>query len=63
MGERVLDRPTRVTARWPIETDAALVLAAKADPEAFGALYDRYVDTVYRYLYRQTGARNRRGSD
>jgi len=57
MGERVLDRPTRVMERGPIETDAALVLAARADPEVFGALYDRYVDTIYRYLYRQTGAR------
>lgn len=39
------------------ETNATLVRAAQADPEAFGLLYDRYVDTIYRYLYRQTGAR------
>src|SRR3712207_1023652 len=30
----------------------ALVAAAQqGDPEAFGALYDRYVDVVYRYIY------------
>ncbi len=39
------------------ETDMALVQAARIDPRAFGALYDRYVDRVYRYLYRQTGRR------
>ncbi len=37
--------------------DAALIRAARADPHAFAALYDRYVDMVYRYLYRQTGRR------
>ena len=26
------------------------------DPEAFGALYDRFVDRVYRYLYFRTGS-------
>lgn len=41
----------------PPETDTALVQAARTDPRAFGALYDRYVDRVYRYLYRQTGRR------
>ncbi|WP_242454705.1 sigma-70 family RNA polymerase sigma factor [Bailinhaonella thermotolerans] len=33
------------------------MLAAKAgDAEAFGALYDRYVDLVYRYVYFRVGA-------
>src|SRR6185312_1266836 len=27
------------------------------DPEAFGALYDRYVDLVYRYVYYRVGTR------
>ncbi len=39
------------------DEEAGLVEAARVDPQAFGALYDRYVDTVYRYLYRQTGRR------
>lgn len=45
-------------AKHPLpETDTALLQAARADPRAFGALYDRYVDRAYRYLYRQTGRR------
>ena len=31
--------------------------ARDGDTEAFGALYDRYVDTVYRYLYFRVGNR------
>lgn len=30
--------------------DDALVVAAQADPGAFGAVYDRYLPRVYRYL-------------
>ena len=38
------------------ERIAALVeLAQKGDAEAFGLLYERYVDTVYRYLYVRVG--------
>jgi hypothetical protein len=29
--------------------------AAQADPEAFGALYERYVKKIYSYLYYRTG--------
>lgn len=57
MGERVLDGPIRVMEQEPMATDADLAQAARDDPQAFGALYDRYLDTIYRYLYRQTGAR------
>jgi RNA polymerase sigma-70 factor, ECF subfamily len=35
--------------------DAELVAAAKASPEAFGALYERYVKKIYSYLYYRTG--------
>jgi RNA polymerase sigma-70 factor (ECF subfamily) len=35
------------------ESDEALVARAKGDGEAFGGLYDRYVDEVYRFTYRQ----------
>ena len=31
--------------------DLALVAAARRDPRAFGALYDRYVTQIYRYSY------------
>lgn len=35
---------------------ATLVAAAKEDPVAFGRLYDRYVQPVYRYLYSRLGS-------
>ena len=34
--------------------EPALVRAAQADVQAFGALYDRYVQRVYRYCYYRT---------
>ena len=38
---------------------AALVrLAQEGDGEAFGQIYDRYVDTVYRYLYYRVGSQS-----
>jgi RNA polymerase sigma-70 factor (ECF subfamily) len=40
------------------ERVSALVeLAQQGDAEAFGLLYERYVDTVYRYVYVRVGAR------
>jgi RNA polymerase sigma-70 factor (ECF subfamily) len=33
--------------------EAALVARAQTDPDAFAALYDRYVEPVYRYCYRR----------
>jgi RNA polymerase sigma-70 factor, ECF subfamily len=35
--------------------EAQLVERAKSDPAAFGALYDRYVDRVYNYIYHRVG--------
>lgn len=37
------------------ETDAQLVQRAKRDPNAFGELYERYVDRIYSYVYFRTG--------
>ncbi len=39
----------------PPADDACLVAAARADPRAFGPLYERYVALVYRYCYIQLG--------
>ena len=36
-------------------SDTTLVDRAKANPEAFGALYERYVDKIYSYIYYRTG--------
>lgn len=33
----------------------ALVERAKTDPEAFGILYERYVDKIYNYVYYRVG--------
>jgi RNA polymerase sigma-70 factor, ECF subfamily len=35
--------------------EAKLIEAAQNDPEAFGPLYERYVDRIYRYAYRRVG--------
>lgn len=35
--------------------DSELVELAKASKEAFGVLYERYVDKIYRYIYYRTG--------
>jgi RNA polymerase sigma-70 factor (ECF subfamily) len=35
--------------------EAALVEQAKHDPNAFGLLYERYVDKIYSYVYYRTG--------
>lgn len=37
------------------EDDSTLIARAKEDPEAFGALYERYVDKIYNYIYYRTG--------
>ncbi len=36
------------------ESDAQLVKRAKRDPDAFGMLYERYVDRIYSYIYFRT---------
>ena len=35
--------------------EAALVCQAKNDPEAFGVLYERYIERVYAYIYHRIG--------
>ena len=35
--------------------EAALIERAKSDKEAFGELYERYVDRIYKYVYYRTG--------
>jgi RNA polymerase sigma-70 factor (ECF subfamily) len=36
-------------------SEAELIAGAKESSEAFGALYERYVDRVYNYIYYRTG--------
>lgn len=50
----VYDEPDLLT---PDPTVADLVARSQAgEPEAFGLLYDRYVDLVYRYIYYRVGS-------
>jgi RNA polymerase sigma-70 factor (ECF subfamily) len=37
------------------ESDSELIAQAKEDAEAFGLLYERYVDQIYNYIYYRTG--------
>jgi len=36
------------------ESDSTLIAQAKEDSEAFGLLYERYVDRIYNYIYYRT---------
>src|SRR5215475_9991203 len=36
-------------------SDADLVILAKDSKEAFGVLYERYIDKIYKYIYYRTG--------
>lgn len=38
-----------------LSDSAALARAAQGDKEAFGVLYERYVDRIYTYIYYRTG--------
>lgn len=38
--------------------ESALIAQAKTDNEAFGQLYERYVDRIYNYVYYRTGNTN-----
>jgi RNA polymerase sigma-70 factor (ECF subfamily) len=38
-----------------LSDSAALARAAQGDKEAFGVLYERYVDRIYTYVYYRTG--------
>ena len=38
-----------------IETEERLIERAKRDPNAFGTLYERYVDRIYNYVFYRVG--------
>ena len=39
----------------PNPAESVLVEQARSNPAAFGALYERYVDRIYAYIYRRVG--------
>lgn len=57
-NERVLKNtrnPDNVESGVDAPDEAAMVAAAQRDPREFGALYELYVDRIYRYAYRRVG--------
>ena len=51
----IVDKAAADTALSTAQEEAALVERAKADPAAFGILYERYIDRVYAYIYHRVG--------
>ena len=39
-----------------LSEEVTLINAAKTDPQAFGLLYERYVDRIYNYIYFRVGS-------
>ncbi len=39
-----------------LSEEVILINAAKTDPQAFGLLYERYVDRIYNYIYFRVGS-------
>lgn len=50
---QMTEQKTRLADPHPpdLSDERALVAAARRDPRAFGALYERYVSQIYRYAY------------
>jgi len=51
----IVDKAAADKALSTAQEEAALVERAKADPAAFGILYERYIDRVYAYIYHRVG--------
>ena len=61
LPDRVISKPKASpeqgeTLQLELSDDVALIGAAKVDSEAFGLLYERYVERVYNYIYYRTGS-------
>ena len=50
-----VDPAAGAQAQSAAQEEAALVERAKAEPAAFGILYERYIDRVYAYIYHRVG--------
>ena len=55
VGTLAADQAAGAQARSAAQEEAALVERAKAEPAAFGILYERYIDRVYAYIYHRVG--------
>lgn len=52
---KLSNSPMPAAAQSPPDPEAELVRQAQADRAAFGTLYDRYIDVIYGYAFRQAG--------
>lgn len=50
------DQHTRISMRFKTD-EQSLIDKASHDPQAFAALYDHYIEQIYRYALRRTGDR------
>ena len=50
--KNILKRKSKNLADLP---DSELIVLAKDDQDAFGALYERYMPKIYNYIYYRTG--------
>jgi len=55
LGFLYLDPANEVIIVPELGDEDAIILAAKGDPEAFGVLYERYVNRIYNYIFYRTG--------
>lgn len=53
-----LDVPAHATADWHADDDRGLIDAARSDPQAFVALYQRHYQPIASYLFRRTADRH-----
>ena len=54
---KTMTKFTTTASVWTtIQEESAMVEAARKNPQAFAALYDRYVQPIYRYLYSRVGS-------
>lgn len=54
---QTLDDQVHAQSAAGLADERALVEAARTSADAFGELYDRYFDRIYRYAYRKTNSR------
>jgi RNA polymerase sigma-70 factor (ECF subfamily) len=55
LEKSAVDQTAGAQAPSTAQEEAALVERAKAEPAAFGILYERYIDRVYAYIYHRVG--------
>lgn len=55
LDEAIVDLPADVAGGAVASEDVDLIERARTDPEAFGVLYEKYVDRIYVYIFHRVG--------